>query len=125
MTKKKEKQVSQIALLIANSVRDNDMLYQCENISIDELRSLEKRFDFIVFVKAYLHCLNGDRNYDKTLSLEDAIATIMLSALTPNGRSREGVLELLTTLKISDAAAFLDDYESLHGVYWEAEAERQ
>ena len=121
MTKKREKQVSQVALLIANSVRDNDMLYQCENISIDELRSLEKRFDFIVFVKAYLHCLNGDRNYDKTLSLEDAIATIMLSALTPNGRSREGVFELLETLKVSDAAAFLNDYESLHGVYWKAE----
>ena len=122
MTKKKEKQFSSLALLIANSVRgDDDVLYQCENISINELRDLEKRFDFIVFVKAYLHCLNGDRNYDKTLSLEDAIATVMLSALTPKGRSREGVLELLETLKVSDAAAFLDDYETRHGVYWEAE----
>ena len=121
MTKKREKQVSQIALLIAKAFRENDLPYKFENISINELRDLEKRFDFIVFVKAYIHCLNSDRNYEKTLSLTDAIATIMLSGLIPNGRSREDVLELLSILNVSNAAAFLDDYESLHDGYWKAE----
>ena len=126
MTKKREKKLSTIGFLIAKAIRENDdVQFGCTDISIDELRELEKQFRFTVFVKAYLHNLNASRNYSDTLTLTDAVATITLSWLTPSKRSREDVIDLLKTIGVGNPSKWLEGYEALHDVVWFSEEDRQ
>ena len=113
MSKNKEKKMSALGLIIAKATYSDDML-ACSEISFGELRELEKRFDFFVWVKAYMHQLSADRNYEEFLSLSDAIGIVMLSALTPQKQNRESVLELLSAIGIIDNELFLIEYEELH-----------
>lgn len=121
MSKRKEKRLSALAFLIAKGVSENELNhYQCTDISFQELKELEKRFDFACWIKAHLHNLQACSSYEKDLSLPDAMGTVVLSSLTPNERSREDVLDLLDALGVENSESFLVAYEELHGVYWES-----
>lgn len=124
MSKNREKKLSALGLTIAKSVYSEDMP-KCTDININELIELEKKgFDFFVWVKAYLHCLNACGTYDKKMSLVEAVATVTLSGLIPYGRSREEVVELLDVIGVENTTIFLENYESLHNVRWFSEADR-
>jgi hypothetical protein len=121
MTKRREKRLSTLGMLVAKSIIANDLPYQIKEISFDEMKQLESRFDFSVFVKAYMHHLLACRDYDNTLSLKGAMAIICLAGI-PNGkRSRESVLELLDMLKIENLDKWLTEYEQIHDAYWVSE----
>ena len=124
MNKIREKKMSALGLNIAKSVYSEDMP-KYTDISISELIELEKKgFEFFLWVKAYLHCLNACDIYDKEMSLVEAVATVTLSWLKPQGRSRESVLELIKIIGVENTTTFLESYESLHNVCWFSEADR-